>query len=230
MAHPLILGDGLFGTEIRRQTGWDAISRKNNRFDFTEITTYQEYLSGYDQVLNCIAYTKTYSDEKQKHWDTNFRAVCDLVDFCSETGKKLIQLSTDYIYSYSKENASEEDVPVHCRNWYGYTKLLADGYVQARSQNYLLIRTSFKPKPFPYLEAITTQVGNFDYIDRIASLVIELINAGATGIYNVVTEKKTIYELAKRTAEVIPVDKVLNETMPTNITMNLDKLTTFLKK
>ena len=71
--------------------------------------------------------------------------------------------------------------------------------MQARAGCFLLIRTSFKPNPFPYPEAITTQTGNFDYIDVISTIIIKLINSGAVGVYNVGTDKKTMYELAQKT-------------------------------
>ena len=32
---PLILGDGLLGSELRKLTGWDYVSRKNDGIDFT---------------------------------------------------------------------------------------------------------------------------------------------------------------------------------------------------
>ena len=56
----LVLGDGLLGTEIIKQTGWDYISRKKDKFDIT-ISSFN-CLLGYDAVINCIAYTDTYSD------------------------------------------------------------------------------------------------------------------------------------------------------------------------
>jgi dTDP-4-dehydrorhamnose reductase len=56
----------------------------------------------------------------------------------------LVHISTDYLYSGSVSNASESDVPVHCNNWYGYTKLLADGLVQLESNNYLICRCTHK--------------------------------------------------------------------------------------
>jgi dTDP-4-dehydrorhamnose reductase len=56
---------------------------------------------------------------------------------------KLVHLLT-YLYSGSVSNASESDVPVHCNNWYGYTKLLADGLVQLESNNYLICRCTHK--------------------------------------------------------------------------------------
>jgi len=73
-----------------------------------------------------------------------------LVDLCNQYNKKLVHISTDYLYTFSKDNATENDVPVHCRNWYGYTKLLADGYVQLKADNFLLIRSTHKAEPFTF--------------------------------------------------------------------------------
>jgi len=147
----LILGDGLLGSEIRKQTGWDYISRKKDRIDFTIPGSYSRFIEEYDVVINCIAYTNTIHNEREPHWSVNYTGVIDLVDLCYEFKTKLVQISTDYIYANSKPEASEKDIPVHLENWYTYTKLLADGYVQTmRDKNYLLLRTSFKPNPFPW--------------------------------------------------------------------------------
>jgi dTDP-4-dehydrorhamnose reductase len=227
----LILGDGKLGFELRAQMAWNYISRKKDHIDFTDISTYSNILDDYDQIINCIAYTNTYDNERENHWNVNFKAVCDLVDCCNIKDKKLIHISTDYIYAGSNIDATEEDIPVHAKNWYSYTKLLADGYIQARSKNYLLIRTSFKPWPWPYDNAISTQIGNFDYTYKIANLIEHLINNNACGIFNVGTEKKTIYYLAQQSkSDVIISDKILDETMPTDISMNINKMQDFLNK
>lgn len=225
MKRYLILGDGLLGSEIQRQTGWDFLSRKSSGLDFeTDFDKYCLKIDDYDIIVNCIAFTKTYSDDKENHWNINYRRTCDLVDYCFKTKKTLIHISTDYVYSGSVENASEDDVPVHCQNWYGYTKLISDAYVQLRSFRYLLIRTSFKPNPFPYQYAITTQTGNFDYVNIISEKIVKLIQSNKCGVYNVGSEVKTVYDLAKQTNDKIePSDTIIHETMPINITMNLSK-------
>jgi dTDP-4-dehydrorhamnose reductase len=222
----LILGDGLLGSEIYRQSGWDYISRKRDNIDFREPGTYENYLKEFDVIVNCIGHVDVYSDDRQTHWDVNYKAVSDLVDLCNENCAKLVHISTDFVYSNSVENASEKDVPVHNRNWYGYTKLLSDAHIQLKSVGYLLIRTSYKPKPFPYEKAWTSQRGNFDYVDKIATIIIKLIDDDLCGVYNVGTESKTMFELACRTRESVePLDKLYHDSMPTNITMNLGKLT-----
>ncbi len=188
----LVLGDGLLGSEIVRQTGWDFISRKKDDFNIYNFSL----PSGYDVVLNTVANTDTYSKDKKSHWDVNYVFVNKLIKYCNDRKIKLIHISTDYIYAGSINNASEEDVPVHCNNWYGYTKLLGDGLVQLQTNDFLLIRCTHKPNPFPYDAAWIDQVGNFDYVNVISSLIIDLVKSDKTGIYNVGTDVKTMYELA----------------------------------
>ncbi len=221
----LILGDGLLGSELVKQTGWDYISRKKNGINFTDIQTYKHFLLDYDEVINCIAHTDTYDKDRERHWNINYKAVADLVDVCNGYKKKLIHISTDYLYTHSNPNASEEDVPVHCGTWYGYTKLLADGYVQLRSNEFLLLRGTHKKEPFTHDGAWSNQIGNFDYVSVIANLYIDIIERNFNGVFNVGTEVKNMYELAKRTKkDVIPTIKKFNSETPDNVSMNLDKL------
>lgn len=228
---PIILGYGRLGKEFVNQTGWDYISREKDKFDFTNIDTYICKVYKHDTIINCIAYTDTYSGNREKHWNVNYLGVIQLADYCRDYKKKLIHISTDYIYGGSIGNAKETDIPVHARNWYTYTKLLADGYVQAVCDDYLLIRTSFKPFPCMFIEAITTQKGNFDYTDVITRYIVKLINKNAKGVFNVGTEKKTIYELALRSnPHVVPTNRILDQTMPTDITMNTSKMEEFLNE
>ena len=211
--------------ELVNQTGWDYLSRSiNPKFNFTDIDSYSNIISKYDNIINCVANTDTYSDNKKSHWDLNYDAVSILVDLCNLNNQKLIHISTDYIYTNSNENASEKDVPVHNKTWYGYTKLLGDAHVQLKSKNYLLIRCGHKINPFPYEKAFTNISGNFDYVDNIASLIIKLIKNNASGIVNVGTKSKTMYDLAVKTNKNVNEDLCDNDLMPHNVTMNLKKM------
>ncbi|KKP65546.1 MAG: dTDP-4-dehydrorhamnose reductase [Candidatus Nomurabacteria bacterium GW2011_GWE1_35_16] len=230
MEKHLVLGYGRLGKEIVEQTQWDYISRKKNNFDFCNMATYEKYLYDYDVLINCIAHTGTYAQDYQTILDVNFKSVCNLVDFCNLHNKKIIQISSDYIYGGSVPNASEEDVPVHARTWYAYSKLVSDAYVQVFAKNYLLIRTSFKAKPFPYERAPVKQMGNFDYTDVIASLIIQLIKNNAQGIFNVGTELKNIYQLAVQTKpDAIRFEGVIDPNMPLDVSMNLEKMNDFIE-
>ena len=218
----VILGDGLLGSEIEKQTKWNVLSRKLTSFDVNDLDSSFSGLDKIDTIINCIANTDTYSDDKKTHWDINYAFVNDLIKYCNSNVIKLVHISTDYVYAGSINNASEEDVPVHCNNWYGYTKLLGDGLVQLQSNDYLLIRCTHKPNPFPYDGAWIDQVGNFDYVNIISDLIIKLVNSGVSGLYNVGTETKTMYEMASKTKSV---SKTFTpEHVPKNQSMDISKM------
>lgn len=223
----LILGDGLLGMEINKQTGWEFVSRKQGTFNINNMIW---DLSKHhpDVIINCIANTDTYSNNKDAHWGINYKFISDLIKYCNENKIKLVHISTDYVYSGSISNASEDDVPVHCNNWYGYTKLLGDGLVQLQSNNYLLCRCTHKPYPFPYESAWINQIGNFDYVNKIAKLIIEMINNNLSGLYNVGTETKTMFDLAKQTKNINPI--LAPNHVPKDQSMNINKLEIDLKK
>ena len=215
----VVLGDGLLGSEIIKQTGWDYMSRKKDGFDIRD--HFLRVLDGYDVIVNCIAHTNTYSDDKELHWDINYKGVIKLSNYCTTRNIKLVHISTDYIYSNSVSEASEIDIPVHGNNWYSYTKLLGDAYVQLNDRN-LIIRTSHKPYPFPYKDAWTNQHTNGDYVNVISELVIKLINKNVSGVYNVGTNEKTWFNLTKEEFNTNPISKP--DIAPENITMNINKL------
>jgi len=233
----LVLGYGLLGKEIIKQTGWDYISRKEHGFDITDETTYHLMTQvefgaiqhcPYTTIINCIANTDTYDQDREKHWDVNYKGVADLVDFCNHWKVKLVHVSTDYLYSNSKSNASEKCIPVHCENWYGYTKLLSDGHVQLKSDNHLIVRCTHKHTPFAHDQAWVDQIGNFDYVDNIAELLIQLINNDCSGVYNVGTSIKSMFNLATNTrAGVEPSLKPSH--VPADVTMDITKLKNIIK-
>ncbi len=225
MIKRVVLGDGLLGSELVRQTGWRSISRHKDGIDFTKKHTYEHLLVEYDEVINCIAHTDTYDENRDIHWDVNYAGVSELVDICNKHDIKLIHISTDYIYTNSKSNASELDVPVHCANWYGYTKLLGDAHVQLQSNDYLIIRCSHKQSPFPFEKAYVNQIGNFDYVTWISNMIWQLIMNDAIGIYNVGTELKSMYDLALKTNQSVePTNELFNESMPEDVSMDITKL------
>jgi nucleoside-diphosphate-sugar epimerase len=222
----LVLGKGLLGGTIVEKTGWDCLYRKNTFFNFSDISSYRELLEPYTEIINCVALVNTYSQNKKEQWDTNYKGVANLCDYCEKTGKKLIHISTSYVYAFSNHPAKEEDVPVHCKSWYGYTKLLSDGYIELRSKNYLIIRTMFRKFPFPFDTAYTNQRGNFDYVGPISDIVIDLIKKGASGIVNVGTSLKSMHDLAKVSKPSIPATISPVGDMPLDTSMDLTKMKT----
>jgi len=224
----LVLGDGILATELVRQTGWRSISRKKNKIDITQPGSYSSLIEGYNIIINCIACTDTYSTDKQKHWDVNYKAVADLVKLCNAQRSKLVHISTDYIYANSEPEASEESIPQPVSTWYGHTKMLGDAHVQLAADRYLICRESHKPYPFPYKQAWSNHHTNGDYVPVIADLIIQLVSKNAEGIYNVGTETKTWFNHTKEEFNTRPAPKP--EQAPEDTTMNLSKVKDALKE
>jgi dTDP-4-dehydrorhamnose reductase len=226
----LILGDGVIGSEFIRQTGWNYVSRRKDGIDFTDIRQMRKALTENHHgvafvprspvVVNCVGCVDTFGP-KHKHWDINYRFACDLTDMCNEMGIKLVHISADYIHHNSKPDAGRDDIPIHGDNWYSYTKLLADAYIQLRSHNYLILRGGgMKARPFPYPGAFRDQMGNFDYVDNVVQAFVKLIENDAVGLWQVGRKAHTVYNLAVETRDVVPIDTIAG--CPLNVTMKLD--------
>lgn len=221
--HTLVLGYGLLGKQLCKITGWNYVNREMG-FDITNPMNWNSIMSRYDRIVNCVAYTDTYSEDREKHWEVNYRGVADLVKYCNSKSKFLVHISTDYVYAGSDSFATEDTtVPVHAKNWYSYTKLLSDGYVQLESNNYLLIRCSHKPNDLPYEKAWIDQVGNFDIVHKISYLIASLIFKEARGVYNVGTELKSMHHLCLRERKA-PIPDFSPERVPKDVSMNISKM------
>lgn len=221
----LILGDGLLGKEIASQTKWDIASRKlGNLPDINDFGQLSNLIYTYDVVINCIAHTDTYSNNKQSHYDVNYKFAANISDICDNEDVKLVHISTEFVYANNEGLPTEDNIPIPDNTWYGYTKLLADEYIQLCNPNYLICRELHKPNPFPYNEVWKVQTSG-DTVDKIANLIIQLINKDAQGVFNVGTGGKWLKELASKSCKQIPPPfKTPNDTR-----MNLTKLNKFLK-
>lgn len=225
----VILGDGLLGSAVIGISGWNYVSRRDHGFDINKPQTWKNCIpKETTTIINLVANTDTYTDDLDSLFETNYRGVIRLVDYCNENGIKLVHFSTDYVYEKSRTNAKETFKAVP-GNAYAMSKLLADEYIMKHSNNYLILRGAQKPDPFPYDKAFTDVVGNFDYPDAIGELVVKMVKLGAKGLYNIGTELKSVYELAQRShPNVRPVESPKH--FPNDVSMNLDKMNKVLEE
>ena len=224
----IVLGDGLLASELIGQTGWSYLSRKQDFLNFNSLGNLIGLIpKDCTTIVNCIAYTDTYSDDKSKMLQTNYHSVANLVEFCNHRGIKLIHYSTDYVYAGSNPNASEEDIPIPDKTWYAYSKLLADEHIIRHSEDYLIVRGSHRINPFPYDTAWQDQIGNFDDVDILVDQWIKLIKSEQKGVWNIGTPTKSMHEYASREKDVNSAPAP--DHFPKDTTMDLTKLNNFLK-
>ncbi len=174
-------GSGLLGTELRKYIKCDAPSHRD--LDITK----QVFPKDYDLIIHCAAYTDLVQAEvdKRECFRVNFEGTRKLVNAYPHT--PFIFISTEYVY----------------RGWnfYTLTKLEAEKYIRSCHSSYLIIRTLFKPRPFPHDMAFTDQYTLGDYVDVIAPLIVSAMARwhGQPSTIDIGTERKTMYELALRT-------------------------------
>lgn len=161
--------------------------------------------------------------EKGPTWIVNVVATQNIASVCRETGKRLLYISTDYVFDGTKEFYTEEDTP-NPKGWYAFTKYEAELRV---GKDALIIRIA-NPyrKEFPKLDfvrkivetlenrqsvlAATDQVFVPTFIDDVALALEKLIEKNASGIYHVVgSQALSPYEAAVRIAEVFGFDSSL---------------------
>lgn len=183
-------GSGLLGTEIQKYLSLYAPSHK--QLDIVKQITLSEK---FDLIIHAAAYTDVVKAEKEKNQ-------CYLVNVTGTINLLKAFIDTPFVYissEYAKKPA----------NYYAQTKKLAEIEVKKRKAPYLIIRTLFKPNPFPFPKAFIDQYTQGDYVHIIAPLIakeIEKWDKKTSKTVYVGTGRKTVYNLAKRTRpDVLPI-------------------------
>lgn len=192
--------------------------------DITDHTALAERISQSEApwVFHFAAYTDVDQAENDrtagtggKVWKINVTATEHLVKLCSATGKRLLYVSTDYVFDGQKESYSESDEP-DPEGWYGITKYEGELRVRELGKQGLIIRianpyrSSWAGKPdFVHkvrlslsdknpISAPDDQIFVPTLIDDIAGAVRFLTQSSAYGIYHVVGSQMISPYLAVR--------------------------------
>jgi dTDP-4-dehydrorhamnose reductase len=232
-------GSGLLGTELQRiakKFDIEYIAPRSNELNVAHDKNVEWYANNEAELyrrkittlVHCAAWTDVPKAEECKEHaiSINILGTKNMRYLCQRFMYKLVYISTDYVYPGDRGNYAETDQtrPV---NFYAFTKLAGEAYAD---KNDLIIRTSFKPSKWEFEKAFTDLYTSADYIDIIAEKISRLIVSSATGIYNVGTERKSIYDLAiSRNPDVKPMSykEIKNVNLPQDVSMNLDKYNKF---
>jgi dTDP-4-dehydrorhamnose reductase len=230
MKYLLTGGTGVLGKEVQKHLVCFAISSKE--WDISVgapmgfYNQYQREMRGVCCIIHAGAYTDVPKSEinRRDAIDINIFGTKYVKDLASIMGIKMVYISTDYIYEGEVGNYDEESMPKPF-NFYGFTKLAGESYMDNKD---LIIRTSFKPNiPWPFPKAFTDLYTSADYVDVVAEQIAILIKSGASGVYNVGTERKSVYDLAvSRNPDVLPMSRedIKSVKLPRDISMDITKL------
>jgi dTDP-4-dehydrorhamnose reductase len=164
-------------------------------------------------VVNCAALTKVDTCEREPELSAraNAEAPALLAQACARVGAKLVQLSTDYVFSGEAERPYRESDPPAPRSVYGRTKLAGER-AALEAPGALVVRTSWvygRGRNFPAairaqaregkpLRVVADQRGRPTYAADLAGGVLALVARGASGVFHLAGGgEATWYELAR---------------------------------
>lgn len=219
-------GSGMLGTELRKISE-DILAPRRSEVDITNFNQLKSYIETTkpDVIINASAETDNRKIEKfpENAINTNIIGSANISIICRELGIRLVYISTDYIYRGDRGNFTEKD-EIFPFNLYAWTKL--GGECSTVSvKNHLIIRTSFGKNTFDYPQAFTDKWVSKDYVDVIAPLIYEAALSPLTGVLNLGTERKTLYEHARQRNEAVEPVKIsdTNFFTPYDTSLNLQK-------
>jgi len=166
-----------------------------------------------DVVVHAAAYTDVAAAERDRAacWRVNVAGTRAVVAAARDVGARLVHVSTDYVFhgdgappaAEGRQPWSgyrEDDPPGPVRNYYALSKLAAEEVARTLT-GALVVRTSFRPRAWPYPVAFADVFTSQDYVDVIApelALAIRNLERVPFDTLHIATERKSVYELARR--------------------------------
>ncbi len=198
-------GSGRLGTELRDLVS-DVLAPDEFDLDITDASRVLAHFQA--QVPKVVVHLAAFTDvkgaeaRKQDCWRVNVVGTRNVARAANAVGARLVHISTDYVFAGDRGLYREDDPLGPPANYYALTKLVSEE-VARTADRCLVIRTSFRPRQWPYPTAFTDVHTSQDYIDLIAPMIAEVVlhlDQVPFDTLHVATERKTIYELARRRA------------------------------
>ncbi|AXH00320.1 NAD(P)-dependent oxidoreductase (plasmid) [Deinococcus wulumuqiensis] len=196
-------GSGRLGTELRALLP-GIVAPSSTEMNLTDAAQVREVVERERPhvIVHAAAYTNVGGAEKDRGacWNANVVGTRNVAAAANAVGAKLVHISTDYVFSGQEGGYRETDTPGPVVNYYSLTKLVAEEAARA-AHKHLILRTSFRPREFQYPVAFSDVYTGQDYVDIIApDIALAVMHALEIEdeILHIVTERKSVYELARR--------------------------------
>ncbi len=164
--------------------------------------------------------------EEKTAYGINAFGTQNVVEACKKTNKKIVYISTDFVFDGTKKHYSEDDKP-NPINWYAKTKYEGEKIVQNSGLEYMIVRLAYPyralferndfvraiadklSKGFK-LNMVTDHIMVPTFIDDFVNALDILIQKGEKGIFHVVgSQALTPYDAAIKIAEEFDLEKEL---------------------
>lgn len=145
----IIGNNGMLGKELSALCDSAGIPYvgSDRECDITDVNALRSFAAGKDVkwIVNCSAYTAVdkAEDEETLAYAINATGAGNIAVVASETGAKLIHISTDYVFGGDGSRPYKEDDPVNPTGAYGRTKYAGEECVRKHCPSHIIIRTAW---------------------------------------------------------------------------------------
>ncbi|MGD9897954.1 MAG: dTDP-4-dehydrorhamnose reductase [Calditrichaceae bacterium] len=208
-----------------------------------------------DVIINAGAFTAVDACETERElcWNSNVKAVENIIEASARFNPALVQISTDYVFDGTNGPYKESDVP-NPRGVYARSKFAAENIIKSCSLEYMIVRTqvlygvdnrgrlNFASWVIDQLahekeiRVVGDQVGNPTFTDDVCEGISRLLKGNDFGVFHISgSEIVSRYQFALKIAEIFELDdsliqKISTEELhqhaprPMNSSFVLDKL------
>jgi len=189
--------EGQLGSEIRELSSKSKYSFEfidRSELDLTKLESIIPFLesSSPDFMINCAAYTAVdkAEDESEIAQLINAKAPEVMASYCKKNSRRLIHISTDYVFDGNfNKPIIEEDIP-NPQSVYGKTKLDGEKAINQLLDNAYIIRTAWVYSSFGNnfvktmlrlgkekneINVVSDQVGSPTYARNLAEAILSII-------------------------------------------------------
>ena len=229
----LVIGsDGQLGLEFQKfSNSYNSLSwvfSTIKTLDLLKLDTISFFLNNINPsvIVNCAAYTNVDKAETESKLANtiNYKAVDIISKWTNENNKKLIHVSTDYVFNGISKLPLYENSITNPVNEYGRSKLNGEQACFKNDPNSIVIRTSWLYSSFGnnfvktmielmkknnLVKVVNNQIGSPTYAYDLAKVIIEIIinSENKSGLFHYSNEGETSwFEFARSIKELYNLD------------------------
>lgn len=256
----------VFVTGVKGQLGYDVVKELESRgmeavgvdieeMDITDAASVDKVIKAAapDAVIHCAAYTAVDAAEDNEELcrRVNADGPKNIAKVCKELDIKMLQISTDYVFSGQGERPWEPEDEADPQSVYGQTKYEGELAVKEILDKYFIVRIAWVfgengknfvktmlnlAKTRDTLTVVNDQFGSPTYTADLAKLLVDMVQTDKYGVYHATNEGTcswyefacAIFKEAGIEMNVLPVSSAeyaAKAKRPANSRMSKEKLT-----
>ena len=226
-------GAGRFATNIKKyseELGYSVFAPDKKQMNIINFWDCEKYFYANQFDFDYVIHAAGLSSPMRRHEENptesiqkNIIGTANVALHCERFSKKIIYVSTNYVYPGMVGNYDEQSELKPFNN-YGWSKLGGECAVHHYKDS-LILRICMNARPFPHDKAFTDVISSHMFNDEAAKITLKLLDE--VGIINIGGEAQSVYDFAvqeKPDVKKSSVDEVDDVTVNPNCSMNIDKM------